>query len=296
MGRVWRLDTGGPAYAVKELLWGAGEAEVRAEVTFRDAATAMASIEAPASHRTIDGRYLWTLPAAAGAALVRGYDWADGAPVTTPDADAAGWLGRTLAALHSLGHPCPDRSLDPWYWRCPTGPDWMALRADAAGATWTGDLDAALPRLAELTALVAPEPGPPWIWCHRDLQPSNVLIHGSGPDRRYTLLDWENAGPASPDRELAACLLGWRVDDAGTGTTMDAYHRAGGPVRSLTPASFSMAIAAAVNYVYVQARASLDPELSADDRDHANQRCAAALASLPAPDLLDAILAATVPR
>jgi hypothetical protein len=92
---------------------------------------------------------------------------------------------------------------------------------------------------------------------------------------------------------LAAGLLSWHVDEDTTRTTMDEYRRAGGPVRSLTPAAFSMPIATAVNYVYVQARASLDPDLSADDRRHADEQCVGALATLPSPALLDSILAAT---
>jgi Ser/Thr protein kinase RdoA (MazF antagonist) len=323
MGRIWRLgDDAGVAYAVKELLWGGDEPSVRAEVAFRDAATAAGTIDAPASHMTRDGNYLWALPDAPAPALVRVYDWADGSTVTAPDSAAAGWLGRTLAVLHRLGHPWAGRSLDPWYWRCPTAADWDSLLADAARATdaatgaaavvgpatgdasgiadasgsegigWAEDLAAAIPRLVELTARVAPDPGLPWICCHRDLQPSNVLVHGS----RYTLLDWENAGPASPDRELAACLLTWDLDDEPAATTMDEYRRAGGPIRSLTPAAFSMAIATALNYVYVQGRASLDPQLNSDDRRHADLQCSGALATLPSPERMDSLLAATSRR
>jgi hypothetical protein len=71
MGRIWRLDTGlGPVFAVKELLWEADEASVRATVAFRDAAAARGRIEAPASHRTVDGDDLDQLPPALGSARV----------------------------------------------------------------------------------------------------------------------------------------------------------------------------------------------------------------------------------
>jgi hypothetical protein len=302
MGRIWRLDTGlGPVLAVKELLWGADEEAVRAEVAFQDAATADGRIEAPASHRGVDGTYLCEIPDGVrempdsrreppeGIGLVRLFDWAEGEPVTTPDRVSAGWLGRTLGRLHGLGHPAGDASPDPWYWRCPSESDWRALR-DTQPAR-TGALPAALPRLVALANGVTPDDGPLWIYCHLDLQPSNVLTRGSGPDRRFTLLDWENAGPGTPERELAAALLAWYVDDAALAVTLREYRRAGGPVAVLSPAAFSMAVATRINYGYVQARASLDAELSPADRGRAGEQCAQTLASLPAPEFLAGLLA-----
>src|SRR5262249_42360965 len=97
MGRIWRLSPGvgggqrGAPLAVKELFWGGHEHEVRAEVAFRDAATASGQITAPASLRTRDGTYLHELP---DQTLVRVFTWAEGTVLAGPDPEATGWLGR----------------------------------------------------------------------------------------------------------------------------------------------------------------------------------------------------------
>jgi Ser/Thr protein kinase RdoA (MazF antagonist) len=287
MGKVWRLDTGlGPSVAVKELLWGGREQSVRDEAAFQDAATEHGSVRAPANHRTVDGLYLCQLPPELGSGLVRVLGWVDGSSLTGPDLDAARWLGATLGALHHLGHPGGGAAPDPWYWRCPSEPDWHDLVAAASDARWLGDLRAALPRLRELSAGVAPDEGPHWIYCHGDLQLSNVLTDGSG---RFTLIDWENAGPGTPERELAASLLSWRLDHDLLRVALAAYRRAGGPVRTLSPAAFSLAAAVRVNYVYVQARAALDEALTAELREHADRECARSVVSLPDPQRLVAL-------
>ena len=281
MGRVWRLDTGlGASVAVKELLWGGREESVRTEAAFQDAATHRSAVRAPANHRTVDGTYLCQLPPELGSGFVRVLDWVDGQPLRSPGPDGARWLGTTLGALHHVGHPTGGAGPDPWYWRCPSGPDWHDLIGAAQGARWREDLRAALPRVFELSAGVMRDDGPQWIYCHADLQPSNVLVDDTG---RFTLLDWENAGPGTPERELAACLLTWNLDGDPLRVAVAGYRGAGGPVRTLSPAAFSQAATVRLNYVYIQARAALDEALSADLREHADHECARVVASLPDP-------------
>lgn len=305
MGQIWRLDTGtGRVFAVKELFWGGDEAAVRADVAFQNAATGADTafrdpapgsdarpdgdrgrIEAPASHRTLDGRYLCALPGGAGP--VRLFDWADGRPLGRPDRESTAWFGRTLGILHALGWPAGNEPPDPWYWRGPATGDWRRLVDH--GAAWAEPLRAALPRLTDLAARIRPDNGPQWICCHLDLKPSNVLVRDSvdgSTGRRFTLLDWENAGPGTPERELAAGLLTWYIDDASVAATVREYRRAGGPVEWLSPDAFSLAIATLLNYLHLQAGMARSPRLDPDERRHAEQECARALAALPTPERL----------
>jgi thiamine kinase-like enzyme len=64
------------------------------------------------------------------------------------------------------------------------------------------------------------------VTCHCDLHPDNVLVDGTG---ELVLLDWDDAGPACPDRELAGVLVFWHVDEAGSAD--DAAVRALPPIR-----------------------------------------------------------------
>jgi hypothetical protein len=289
MGRIWRLERGlglGPhaaALAVKELFWGGHEHAVRAEVAFRDAATASGQITAPASLRTVDGTYLHELP---DRTLVRVFTWAEGTVLAGPDPEATGWLGRTLGALHRLAHPAGGGRPDPWYWRCPSPADWDALIA--TGAPWAEALAARRARLLSLSERVTPDDGPGWIWCHRDVLPSNVLCGASG----FTLLDWENGGPGRPDRELASALLNWSLDGDGLAVMLSEYRRGGGPVTRLDEDAFSMGLAKWINYLHVQAWASLDQGLDGDHRAHAVLECGRTLDGLPDIDRLEDLRAA----
>ena len=51
------------------------------------------------------------------------------------------------------------------------------------------------------------------VTCHRDLHPGNVLGEACG---ELAVLDWDDAGPACPDRELAGLLMFWHGRDDGT--------------------------------------------------------------------------------
>lgn len=98
----------------------------------------------------------------------------------------------------------------------------------AGDAGWAGALRRRLPGLIAVDAAVAPpEPGL-LRTCHRDLNTENVLRAVSGG---IIVLDWENSGPAQPERELAAIVSGLAAD-VGTQaarTAHAAYQAAGGP-------------------------------------------------------------------
>ena len=96
-----------------------------------------------------------------------------------------------------------------------------------------------------------------------------MLIDGSGD---LVLLDWDDAGPASPGRELACLLVAWHVDDgtpdaAPVRSTLAAYQAAGGPGRIRGEQSFGMLIACTLNLLQSQASVALD--LGASSARHA---------------------------
>jgi aminoglycoside phosphotransferase (APT) family kinase protein len=67
--------------------------------------------------------------------------------------------------------------------------------------------------------------------------PTHVLVEASG---ELAVLDWDDARPACPDRELAGLLMFWHVyddgtaDDAAVRRTLAAYRAGGGPGRLRT--------------------------------------------------------------
>jgi len=79
------------------------------------------------------------------------------------------------------------------------------------------------------------------------------------------LLDWDDAGPACPDQELAGLLAFWhvhddgRAHDAAAGRTLAAYRSAGGPGQLREERSFSMYIASRMNFLHSQASVALEP-------------------------------------
>jgi len=152
MGVVWRFETGvaGSVFAVKELLWGGDERQVRREVGFQEAATSRGLVDAPTNHRTVMGTFLCELPEHLGSATVRLFDWVDGIGLSADSHGSAAWLGRVLGGLHALSHPVDHLPPDPWYDTCPDETRWHTLirQGTTVEAPWVPALRAAVPLLA----------------------------------------------------------------------------------------------------------------------------------------------------
>jgi Ser/Thr protein kinase RdoA (MazF antagonist) len=182
-------------------------------------------------------------------------------------------------------------------WRLDLGADRFAVKE----LFWDADEESARNE-AELTAHLEAAgirlpASVPLVTCHRDLHPDNVLVDGSG---ELVLLDWDDAGPASPGRELAYLLVAWHVHDgkpdaAAVRSTIAAYQAAGGPGRIRDEQSFGMLIACMLNFLQSQAGVALDPHAAAGHRQHADDEIADTLARLPTPTLIAQLIDLAAP-
>ncbi len=143
--------------------------------------------------------------------------------------------------------------------------------------------------LCDLADLVTPMAGDRLVTCHRDLHPGNVLVEASG---ELAVLDWDDAGPACPGRELAGLLMFWHgqddgtADDAAVQRTLVAYRAGGGPGQLRDEQSFGMYIACRLNFLEAQASVALDPGAAPEHRAYASSEISDTLARLPAPSLI----------
>jgi Ser/Thr protein kinase RdoA (MazF antagonist) len=299
MGRVWRLDTDGTSYAVKELYWAQDaateEAVVAPQVQFCETARA-AGVAAPASLLTRSGRYVVALPPELGGRLVRAYEWIQGRPVTSADLGAAAWAGHTHATIEGLAVAPGGQEVDPWSYRAPSRDTWDALadRCDETQQPWVDRLRATIPRFVALADLLSPPDATQLIVTHTDFQPQNVLADGAG---RFVLLDWDDSGPSTRPRALAQLINNWHihgtaVDHEGIRQTLTSYRAAGGTAHVTEVADFGGAICGYLNYVHGQAALSLDQSQPSTLRVDAGHRVPGLLDPLPVSVYEEAIRAA----
>jgi Ser/Thr protein kinase RdoA (MazF antagonist) len=260
MGEIWRLDTAGGRWAVKwQFPW--APTDPRPPDLAVQAAAAQAGIPLPRPVTTPAGDAV--VPVEGRHARV--YEWVDtGPPLATPaDPDTAAQAGRLLGALHGLALP-GGGPIDPWYTTPPAGPAWddLAGRAAAAGAPWAAGLAAAQPVIADLAALAATPTDGPLIVCHRDFSPDNVL---PGPEGRLVVLDWENAGPLPPGRELGAATLAWcggdgeaSFDATAAAALVGGYAAVAGHRPWVDHDCFGTAAAVHLNFLHGMAAQALD--------------------------------------
>jgi Ser/Thr protein kinase RdoA (MazF antagonist) len=288
MGQIWRLSLSSASFAVKEFFWGADEEAVRQETNFTRHLLD-AGIRLPASIPDTDGNYLFKLPDRLGGACIRLYQWVDGVPVNGTQPGLAAEAGQLLGHLHANTLPSRGEVGD-WYETAPSAESWADL-AEAGlkeQQPWAKPLETRLGLLESLGRLVSPAPRDSLVMCHRDFAVGNMFKDSDG---NLILLDWDDAGPASPDRELAQILLSWHVSDGkidpvAVRDTLRAYLAAEGTGRITDERSFGMAIAGRVNFPYVQAKAAIDPNLGAPQRSFASDATMNALRDLITPDLI----------
>ncbi|MFC7622104.1 phosphotransferase [Microlunatus sp. GCM10028923] len=309
MGQVWRLDlaeprvrdpgVAGDRLMIKQFFWGAdGDAEHRAqaEAEFCQAAAAsglILTVGIPAA----DGGYVQRLATHTGEVVLRLNTWAGGCQLRREDPGRAEYLGSTLGTLHALRYPAESQP-DPYFTTPPSDDSWNALLVRV------GQEDRRIPnlarllneRIAELVALghlVDTAPQTDLIFSHRDVQPANVLRDGASG--ALTLIDWDEAGPVSPSRELASQLCVWHVHDAVVQhdvirRTVRAYRDAGGYGAVDSLATFSLRLANDLNYIHDEVLAALDDDLPEDLRKHAEREAEHFIAATPTRIMLEAII------
>ena len=232
LGAIWRLDTAHGSYAVKVTDDPPDPLEVERDAAYQDAFRA-GGVPMPALVRSTTGAVL----AEVAGRLLRVYTWVDVAPEDRRLDPGA--VGRLLARAHGVRLPA-EGPVDPWFTE-PVGPGgWQELlvRLRAAGAPYADRLDALVPGLVEVEALL--EPPRELQVCHRDLWADNLRDSPSGP----VALDWENAGPAGPEQELGMVVFEYACGEpARARALVAAYAEAGGTARIRALADFSMLVA-----------------------------------------------------
>jgi Ser/Thr protein kinase RdoA (MazF antagonist) len=233
LGEVRRLETDRGTFAVKRRLdsWSIDEAETS---TAYHRACWEAGIPTPEP--------LWATTGAFTAQVdgeqIRAYSWvelADPDPTLDPAA-----VGRLVARLHQLHHPWPTSEVDPWF-EAPIGrAEWEGVLAasHAVGAPYAERLAELLPALLEIEAILTPMR--PVQTCHLDLWADNLRCNAGRP----FVIDFDNAGPGDPSREIAMVIFEFGRGDAVRQRTLyEAYLAARGPGRVRGQADFGLAVA-----------------------------------------------------
>lgn len=284
LGQIWKLSGNGSSWAVKELLFGCDEEQVRREAALRQAAENL-GIASPRLIPNRHGAYVSQLTPSSEGAYAKLYDWIDGTEADPSDPEVLDWFGRTMALLHTAGDGASEMP-NSWYERCPGEADWEDLhkKARQAGLPWSDELGRFVEtRAAELSRWVTPSGSGDLVTSHLDLRPQNVLVGPDGP----VLLDWDNAGTVSAERELARAVYVWsggnEVNPDSARRLARAYRSAGGRAAITGPQSFSMLFATDLNYIYVQAECAVDPAVTAAKREFASNQVVASLRSVPEP-------------
>jgi Ser/Thr protein kinase RdoA (MazF antagonist) len=292
-GDVWRLRVADREYAVKRPYRPFDVEAVRREAELLDH-LASHGVEVPTHVATPDGRLVAEVPDELGGGSARVSHWVVGTSVTDRAGEVAEHLGTLLAQLHSAA---PTTVEPPRAWHTEMVPvvEWTALIERTVGQPWhetlasrQGDLAA----YAELVDRAGPGTGP-FVLGHCDLHPDNAL---AAPDGSLRALDWEDAGPLVPARELAKTVLQWHmlgddVDEVAVAKTVAAYRDAGGPGVVRTREDFAMVLCSETNFLAHQIRLVLDAGAPAERREQAHDEIAEALEGyLPSLDTLDRVL------
>jgi Ser/Thr protein kinase RdoA (MazF antagonist) len=281
LGRIWKMSGPSGDWAMKEMLFGCDEHQVRREAALRDASEAL-GIASPRLLRNSEGAHVTRLPPHLGGACLKLYDWVDGTGADPTAPETLAWVGRTLALLHTAGAGATEAP-SAWYDKCPSTSDWRALHRKTADSAlpWSDALAAFADRATALSRQVTPADRTDLVTSHLDVQPQNVLAGRNGP----VLLDWDNAGSTTPGRELASVVYAWsgrnRPNVDAARHLVRAYVEAGGPGTIRTLNAFSMLLATSLNYIHIQAEAAVDPTRTPDERAFGDDQVRTSLSALP---------------
>lgn len=232
-GQVRRLVTARGVFALKETF---GELDVdESELTAAFQARCHdAGVPCPRPLADSDGCYV----AHVDGQPVRLQTWAD-VHDADPMLDPAS-VGTAVARLHGVVVPATETPHE-WHTEPVGAAEWRALvkAARGAGAPYADRLAALVPDLLAMEELLTPMVGRQW--CHLDLWADN--LRGT-PDGGVCVIDFDNAGPAEPTRELAMVLFEFaRTGRDRLHALVAAYEEAGGSGRVSRAEDFGVTIA-----------------------------------------------------
>ena len=232
-GQVRRLVTARGTYAVKES-FGTVDADEAQRTALFQVACHDAGAPCPRPLPDRDGLYL----AVIDDLPIRVQTWADvhdADPMVDPTV-----VGAVVAQLHTVVVPASEQPH--WWGTDPVGrEEWRALVkvAKAAGAPFAGRLDSLVPGLLAMEELLTPMTGAQW--CHLDLWADNLRLT---PDGAACVVDFDNAGPGDPSRELAMVLFEFaRTARERVEQLVSAYDASGGRGRVTRAEDFGLTIA-----------------------------------------------------
>jgi len=233
LAEIRRLETDHGTFAIKQEFESLSVEEAETSTAFQRVCWE-AGIPTPEPLRATTGGFT----AQADGEQIRAYAWAELAdPDTTLDPAAVGTL---VAGLHQVRHPWPTSEIDPWF-EAPIGrAEWQGMleASRAAGAPYADRLTQLLPALLEIEGILTPMR--PVQTCHLDLWADNLRRSEGRP----FVIDFDNAGPGDPSREIAMVTFEFgRGETVRQRTLYDAYLTAGGPGRIRDRADLGLAVA-----------------------------------------------------
>lgn len=236
LGQVRRLVTDQGSWAVKESFEAYDEQElVHAQTTGAFHATCWEEGIPTPEPRTADGRFVVEVDGE----HLQAFGWVD---LEDPDTglDPAE-VGTLLAALHAVRQPAVGAVHE--LFEAPVGQrEWRAvLKASrGAGAPYADRLAELLPHLVAVERILTPMRAAQTL--HLDLWSDNLRRRTS--DRTACVIDFDNAGPADPAREVAMVAFEFGQGDAARQRVLyDAYRDAGGPGRITAHDDFALTVA-----------------------------------------------------
>lgn len=233
LGEIRRLETDHGTFAVKQALEDLSVDEAETSTAYQRVCWE-AGIPTPEPLRATTGGFT----AEVDGVQMRAYAWAELAD-SDPTLDPAA-VGALVARLHQVHHSWPTTEIDPWF-EAPVGrAEWEGVLevSRVARAPYADRLAELLPALLEIEEILTPMR--PLQTCHLDLWADNLRRC----DGRPYVIDFDNAGPGDPSREIAMVIFEFGRGDAGRQRTLyDAYLAAGGPGRVRDRADLGLAVA-----------------------------------------------------
>ncbi len=261
---VWRLHGEGGRCAVK---WYARRPDARAlriEIAAFEAGVPMARPLA-----TPDGAYAPPIRIGRNEVFARIWEWVEGDAFEwhTVEPSVSGRVGGLMAAVHRVTPPAvaPEPPS-----AAPTKSDWRhwAERAQQCALPWARAALRALPALNAHAAFAREARADmPLVLSQRDYHPPNVIAQ---PDGSLALIDWDAAGLADANADVAQYAFVWASDEDGAVDTdavrafVAAYRDAGGRLRQPAVRDFAPASASLLQWIAQNILRDLDDAVAGD--------------------------------